>query len=77
MAIKDFRLDIYKIVIKKTRIAEGIFFFLRIRNFYRKIRNIRDIPLFSRTVKARKAVLCLHHRDVTKTLETGITAVAR
>lgn len=42
MAIKDLRLDIYKIEIKKTRIAEGTFFFLRIRNFYRKIRNIRE-----------------------------------
>lgn len=41
MAIKDLRLDIYKIGIKKTRMAEGMFFFLRIRNFYRKIRNIR------------------------------------
>lgn len=42
MAIKEPCLNIYKIEIQIRRIAEGIFFFLRIRNFYREIRNIRE-----------------------------------
>lgn len=37
MAIKDLRFDIYKIVIKKTRITEGIFFLLGIRIFIGKL----------------------------------------
>lgn len=78
-------MDIYKIVIKKTRIAEGIFFLLGIRIFIGKLgiseRIVTQVlvsnSLFSRTVEARKTGLCLHHRGVTKTLETGITTVAR